>query len=128
MSMEMEQPKPAASELNGALVAAEPYMLSGYEQLARRDYERQLAETQERERQEQQTKQAFDPVYKGGNMQSSSGLWNSPTHANPAAAVSPQQQMEDQYGVYAQLREQMGAYGVQSWGSQRNGLDEEMVM
>lgn len=82
--------------------SAEPYMTSGYEMMARREYEasarddRPLAESIK-------YNQATDPVY-------NSGLWQK--------NVGSVFEMENQYGAYAYARE----YGLQSYA------DEEMVM
>ncbi|KAJ9626476.1 hypothetical protein H2203_004108 [Taxawa tesnikishii (nom. ined.)] len=59
----------------------EPYMASGYEMLARRDYE-------------QQAQARVDPVYAA-----STGLWQAPSHAEEM-----QKKMEDAYGAYQQAR------------------------
>lgn len=77
---------------------AEPYMMSGYDMLAQREYEQSAKETYN---------QATDPVYNS----SSSGLWQK------NGSISD---MENNYGAYAYAREYgfpQPAYG-----------DEEMVM
>lgn len=82
--------------------AAEPYMTSGYEMMARQEYEKSA----QADAMKDSTKynQATDPVYNGG-------LWQ-----KNVGSVSD---MENQYGAYAYARE----YGMQfAYG------DEEMVM
>ena len=79
---------------------AEPYMMSGYEMLAQREYERSaLAETS-------RYNQATDPVYA---QQRTGGGWKQGL-----------QDMENNYGAFAAQRE--------NGGMSMNGLDEEMVM
>jgi hypothetical protein len=81
---------------------AEPYMASGYEMMAKRDYE-QSAKTENPLQETSKYNQATDPVYNGG-------LWQ-----KNVGSVSD---MENQYGAYAYARE----YGMQPHA------DEEMVM
>ncbi|KAK4981232.1 hypothetical protein LTR66_010152 [Elasticomyces elasticus] len=94
----------AASILNGQTQSrnaalAEPYMASGYETLAQREYEQQV----------QSQRQATDPVYAVA-----AGLWQMPSYS--------QQSMEDRYGAW-----QMQQGGPQYVGMHGH-VDEEMVM
>ncbi|KAH7402150.1 hypothetical protein DE146DRAFT_609901 [Phaeosphaeria sp. MPI-PUGE-AT-0046c] len=105
-AQEQQQPEqstvtsPATADLSAQ--AAEPYMTSGYEMMARREYEKS-AET-ETTKSSTKYNQATDPVYNGG-------LWQ-----KNVGSVSD---MENQYGAYAYARD----YGMQhAYG------DEEMVM
>jgi hypothetical protein len=83
--------------------SAEPYMTSGYEMMARREYEKS-AQTETQPQNSSTYNKATDPVYNGG-------LWQK----NVGSVLD----MENQYGAYAYARE----YGIQpSYG------DEEMVM
>ncbi|KAF2810542.1 uncharacterized protein BDZ99DRAFT_463102 [Mytilinidion resinicola] len=70
---------------------AEPYILSGYEALAAREYERSAQEEQGL-RESTRYNQAIDPVYKGNG----SGLWEK--HVGVV-------DMENQYGEYEHMRE-----------------------
>jgi len=80
---------------------AEPYMMSGYELLAQREYERSaLAETS-------RYNQATDPVYAS---QQQVGGWKQ----------GGLQDMENNYGAFAAQRE--------NGGMSMNGLDDEMMM
>ncbi|KAH7072622.1 hypothetical protein BKA63DRAFT_491993 [Paraphoma chrysanthemicola] len=81
---------------------AEPYMSSGYEMMARREYE-QSAQTEKSLKETNRYNQATDPVY-------NAGLWQK----NVGSVLD----MENQYGAYAYARE----YGMQPHA------DEEMVM
>jgi len=81
---------------------AEPYMTSGYEMMARREYE-DSAKNENALKESSKYNQATDPVYNGG-------LWQK----NVGSVLD----MENQYGAYAYARE----YGVQPYA------DEEMVM
>ncbi|KAF2034581.1 hypothetical protein EK21DRAFT_97250 [Setomelanomma holmii] len=81
--------------------AAEPYMTSGYEMMARREYE-QSAQN-ENPLKESSRYNRTDPVYNGGLWQKNAGSIHD---------------MENQYGAYAYARE----YGMQPHA------DEEMVM
>jgi hypothetical protein len=82
---------------------AEPYMTSGYEMMARREYE-MTAQAEASLKQANTYNKATDPVYSGG-------LWQK----NVGSVLD----MENQYGAYAYARE----YGIQpTYG------DEEMVM
>lgn len=94
---------------------AEPYMLSGYEQLVRRDYEQQ----QEQQQQQQQAmplqestryNQSTDPVF-----QHPSGLWQKNT-----------QDMENQYGAFQAMRENQVVWGSCMLDAHR--MDEDMIM
>ncbi|KAL5114776.1 hypothetical protein ACEQ8H_007338 [Pleosporales sp. CAS-2024a] len=83
--------------------SAEPYMTSGYEMMARREYEKSAQD--EIARKESNTyNKATDPVYNGG-------LWQK----NIGSVLD----MENQYGAYAYARE---------YGMQMAPGDEEMVM
>lgn len=88
-------------ELSTSPEVAEPYMASGYDMLARREYEQSAKESS--------YNQATDPVYNstGGN-----GLWQ-----KNVGSISD---MENNYGAFAYARE----YGFQ----QPMYADEEMVM
>jgi hypothetical protein len=83
--------------------AAEPYMTSGYEMMARREYEKS-AQEEAVLKNSSKYNQATDPVYNGG-------LWQK--------NVGSTMDMENQYGAYAYARE----YGIQP-----SYADEEMVM
>jgi hypothetical protein len=83
--------------------AAEPYMSSGYEMMACREYE-ESTKQEEPLRETSKYNQATDPVYNSG------GLWQK--------NVGSVADMENQYGAYVYARE----YGMQPYG------DEEMVM
>ncbi|KAF3005986.1 hypothetical protein E8E13_010423 [Curvularia kusanoi] len=90
-----------ARELSSSPQVAEPYMMSGYDMLAKREYEQSAKETS--------YNQATDPVY---NNTGNSGLWQ-----KNVGSISD---MENNYGAYAYARE----YGFQ----QPMYADEEMVM
>jgi hypothetical protein len=92
----------ASRDLSTSPQVAEPYMSSGYDMLARREYE-------ESSRKEPPSyNQATDPVYNStGN---NGGLWQK----NAGSILD----MENQYGAYAYARE----YGMPQV------YDEEMVM
>jgi hypothetical protein len=82
----------------------EPYMASGYEMMAAREYEDSACATESTLNKSTTYNQATDPVYNGG-------LWQK----NVGSVLD----MENQYGAYAYARE----YGLQpTYG------DEEMVM
>ncbi|KNG48979.1 hypothetical protein DDE82_007362 [Stemphylium lycopersici] len=88
-----------------AAASAEPYMSSGYEMMARREYE-ESARAENALKESNKYNQATDPVYNTGN-----GLWQK--------NVGSVADMENNYGAYAYARE----YGLQpGYG------DEEMVM
>ncbi|KAF3041233.1 hypothetical protein E8E11_003413 [Didymella keratinophila] len=95
-----QQEEQKARELSTSPQVAEPYMMSGYDMLAKREYEQSA---------EPSYKQATDPVYNSSN---SSGLWQ-----KNVGSISD---MENNYGAYAYARE----YGFQ----QPMYADEEMVM
>jgi hypothetical protein len=94
--------------------AAEPYMTSGYEALAQREYE--------------QSAQPSKDVYShfgsavGGHTynHATDPVYNSveDIHKYPNVSSNLQQRMEDQYGAYAQYQHNQGSYG---------GDDEEML-
>lgn len=99
-----QQQQPEQSTVTSPVVAdssahaAEPYMTSGYEMMAQREYEKSA------QAEAPKYNQATDPVYAGG-------LWQ-----KNVGSVSD---MENQYGAYAYARD----YGMQyAYG------DEEMVM
>ncbi|KAF2759227.1 hypothetical protein EJ05DRAFT_475446 [Pseudovirgaria hyperparasitica] len=106
----------AAQNLAGSTSAdqgcrsAEPYMESGYEYLAKRDYDEESRSLRESNR----YNQAVDPVY---NKPTGDWLWGKPGV----------QDMENQYGAYTAMREyeiqqQRGTYvGI-------HGMDEDMIM
>jgi hypothetical protein len=84
---------------------AEPYMASGYEMMAKREYE-ESARAEGALKESNKYNQATDPVYNSNN-----GLWQ-----KNVGALSD---MENNYGAYAYARE----YGLQAGYG-----DEEMVM
>lgn len=88
-------------ELSTSPQVAEPYMASGYDMLARREYEQSAKDSS--------YNQATDPVY---NSAGSNGLWQ-----KNVGSISD---MENNYGAFAYARE----YGFQ----QPMYADEEMVM
>jgi len=98
---EKSQQDQQTQELSTSPPAAEPYMASGYDLLAKREYEQSAKEAS--------YNQATDPVY---NSTGSNGLWQ-----KEAGSIS---EMENNYGAYAYARE----YGFQ----QPLYADEEMVM
>ena len=76
-------------EIDDSYPHAEPYVLSGYETLARREYEASAKQQQQQQQQEQTTyKPSNDPVFKGPGH--SNDFWNAPQ----------QQSMENQYGAH----------------------------
>jgi hypothetical protein len=85
----------------------EPYMASGYEMMARREYDLS-AQAENALKESNKYKQATDPVY---NNTGNNGLWQ-----KNVGSVSD---MENNYGAYAYARE----YGLQAGYG-----DEEMVM
>jgi len=97
---------------------AEPYMLSGYEMLVKRDYERQAAKQQEQTPLRETTKynQATDPVF-----QHSSGLWQK-------TVQSQQLDMENQYGTFEHMRETNHGFGSCMLDLHVGGMDEDMMM
>lgn len=97
---DQQQEEQKAGEVSTSPPVAEPYMMSGYDMLAKREYEQSAKEPSYH--------QATDPVY---NSSSSSGLWQK---------VDSISDMENNYGAYAYARE----YGFQ----QPKYADEEMVM
>jgi hypothetical protein len=84
--------------------AAEPYMTSGYEMMARREYEQSVQPEETPLKDSSRYNQATDPVYSGG-------LWQK----NVGSVLD----MENQYGAYAYARD---------YGMQPSYCDEEMVM
>jgi hypothetical protein len=104
MSLEVIQDieRPAsAPESRGRSSAAEPYMTSGYELLAQREYERSTADAALKE--STRYNQSTDPAYRG------SGSWDKSV-----------EDMENRYGSYEQ--------SLVGSSAALNGLDEEMVM
>lgn len=96
-----QQEEQNARELSTSPQVAEPYMMSGYDMLAKREYEQSAKESN--------YNQATDPVY---NSAGQNGLWQ-----KNVGSISD---MENNYGAYAYARE----YGFQ----QPMYADEEMVM
>lgn len=77
---------------------AEPYILSGYEMMARREYEQSATATENHLRESTKYNQATDPAYSAqGN-----GLWQK----NVGGILD----MENQYGAFAAAREQEGPH------------------
>lgn len=83
---------------------AEPYILSGYEMLARREYEQQASRNISSS---PRYNQALDPVYRGASSEK-----------------LDLQSMENQYGAFAQMRE----YSPPVHQPALHELDQEMVM
>jgi len=100
---ELEQSMTGSSVDTSA--TAEPYMTSGYEMMAKREYEASVNASENAMQESKKYNQATDPVYNGG-------LWQK--------NVGSVMDMENQYGAYAYARE----YGIQ----QPMYADEEMVM
>ncbi|KAF3032538.1 hypothetical protein E8E12_003456 [Didymella heteroderae] len=96
-----QQEEQKARELSASPQVAEPYMMSGYDMLAKREYEQSAKEPS--------YNQATDPVYNSSN---GNGLWQ-----KNVGSISD---MENNYGAFAYARE----YGFQ----QPMYADEEMVM
>ena len=107
-TVELVRPSSAPPESKGA---AEPYMMSGYEMLVRRDYETQAQATSQPLQESTRYNQATDPSYKGS---ANPGLWQKADVA---------QDMENAYGNYEAMRDMEGS-GLRA----RNGLDDEMIM
>jgi hypothetical protein len=104
-ALQQQQEQQQEQEQSMVVASAEPYMSSGYEMMAMREYE-ESARAQEALKEASRYNQATDPVYNTGN-----GLWQK----NVGSVID----MENNYGAYAFARE----YGLQaSYG------DEEMVM
>ncbi|KAF1845902.1 uncharacterized protein K460DRAFT_377238 [Cucurbitaria berberidis CBS 394.84] len=87
---------------------AEPYMASGYEMMARREYEDSARPAENPLKESNKYNQATDPVY---NSAGNNGLWQK----NVGSILD----MENNYGAYAYAREN---------GFQPMHGDEEMVM
>lgn len=100
-----ERPSSAPeSSRNRISTHAEPYMMTGYEMLAQREYEQSNSQPlQESTR----YNQATDPAFRA------SGTWDK--------GVAD---MENQYGSYIQMRDNGGTPNAAAL----NGLDEDMVM
>ena len=75
--------------------SAEPYILSGYEMMANREYEKSAQVAASHLRESTKYNQATDPVY--NNTGSNGGLWEK----NVGSILD----MENQYGAFAQARE-----------------------
>jgi hypothetical protein len=105
-NQQQPQPEVSTSTLASSPSAqsAEPYMTSGYEMMARREYEQSVQAEDGPVKQSSSYNQATDPVYNGG-------LWQK----NVGSVLD----MENQYGAYAYIRE---------YGMQPSYCDEEMVM
>jgi hypothetical protein len=89
---------------------AEPYILSGYEALAKREYDQEAGLQEQRLQESTRYNQAVDPIYKA-----TAGMWEK----------SGLQDMENQYGAFAQMRE----YGVSPPQHSFVGYgDDDMVM
>jgi hypothetical protein len=102
-SAQQQQQSPEQVNASPSYQNAEPYMASGYEMMARREYEKS-AQPETPLKETNKYNQATDPVY-------NRGLWQK----NVGSTLD----MENQYGAYAYARE----YGMQT----AHG-DEEMVM
>lgn len=87
--------------------AAEPYMTSGYEMMAQREYEKSVQAAENPLKESNKYNQATDPVYNNGN----NGLWQK--------NVGSMLDMENNYGAFAYAREH---------NFQPVYADEEMVM
>lgn len=96
-------PESRARSSHGVSVGAEPYMTSGYELLAQREYERTTAEAASKE--STRYNQSTDPAYRGP------GTW-----------AKSEEDLENQF--------QYGAYEQSCAGAAAalTGLDEDMVM
>lgn len=88
--------------------SAEPYMASGYEMMAQREYEKSAKAAENSLKESTKYNQATDPVY---NSAGSSGLWQK--------NVGSVMDMENNYGAFAYAREN---------GFPPMYADEEMVM
>jgi len=102
--VEPERPASAPESRGRTSVNAEPYMTSGYEMLAQREYEQSDAALRESTR----YNQATDPAYRG------SGTWDK--------SIA---EMENRYGAYEQMNMRTNDAPPQF---ALNGLDEDMVM
>ena len=91
---------------------AEPYILSGYEQLVKRDYEQAQRQMQQTLPLQESTRynQSTDPVF-----QQQSGLWQKNA-----------QDMENQYGTFQAMRESHAIWGSCMLDAHR--MDEDMIM
>lgn len=89
--------------------SAEPYIVSGYDMLARREYEKSAVATENTLRESTKYNQATDPVY--NHARENNGLWQK--------HVGSTIDMENNYGAFAQARD----YDVGPIYQ-----DEEMVM
>ena len=76
---------------------AEPYIVSGYDMLARREYEESAQTAANHLRESTKYNQATDPVY--NNVGGSEGLWEK----NVGSILD----MENQYGAFTQARDQV---------------------
>lgn len=109
------QERPSTAPENKSHNAAEPYMLSGYEQLSKRDYDQQAQQAQQQQNMPLQEStrynQSTDPVF-----QHPSGLWQK----------SDAQEMENQYGAFLAMRENQVVWGSCMLDAHR--MDEDMIM
>ncbi|KAF2434990.1 hypothetical protein EJ08DRAFT_645920 [Tothia fuscella] len=95
----------------GNVVQAEPYMMSGYELLAQKEYEQSNSQPSQQPLQESSRyNQATDPVFRG------SGTWEK-------GIVD----MENRYGSFEEMRGHGQGQNVHNTAA-LNGLDEDMVM
>lgn len=110
MRYEKQQQQQAESSIPSPIAAsAEPYMASGYEMMAAREYEKSVQAAENSWRDPNKYSQATDPVYANtGN----TGLWEK--------NVGSVADMENNYGAFAYARE--------NGFHQPMHADEEMVM
>ncbi|KAF2707155.1 hypothetical protein K504DRAFT_447184 [Pleomassaria siparia CBS 279.74] len=109
-SMDIGTESAAVQETRDLLISsgAEPYILSGYEMMANREYEKSVEAAANQLKESTKYNQATDPVYNsGGNI----GLWEK--------HVGSTMDMENQYGAFAQARDR-DCHPVY--------LDDEMMM
>lgn len=104
-SMEVIEVEPPAIQATRGLLAsstdsgnAEPYILSGYEMMARREYDQSAKAAENPLGESTKYNQATDPVYSS----QSSGLWQK----NVGSLLD----MENQYGAFTAAREQEGPH------------------
>ncbi|KAF1971391.1 hypothetical protein BU23DRAFT_180820 [Bimuria novae-zelandiae CBS 107.79] len=111
-SMDESGDTPAVQAARGILASspdnAEPYIVSGYDMLARREYEESVKSADAQLRESTRYNQATDPVY---NSIGQTGLWEK----NAANILD----MENQYGAFAHARD---------FDVHRGYGDDEMVM
>lgn len=95
-SMDQGMESPAVQEIRDLTSSsAEPYILSGYEMMASREYERSAQEVASHLRESTKYKQATDPVY--NNVGGHGGMWEK----NVGSILD----MENQYGSFAAARD-----------------------